>query len=424
MRTAGEAGLLAHASSNGDESRVRNLRADECLEEVSRGVGPDWKGKPLYGATRSGIAVAKERVGKNPERYKPVEPGSVFYNPMRILLQSIAMVDEGDPSGITSPDYVVVRGRPGILHHRIFYYWLRSPEGEMFIRQLARGGVRERILFNRLCEGKIPVLPWRTQELLAKQLALIPTIRAASAERLAAAEALLAAYRDKAFTGALSPPSISTVPFGQIIASYRNGFGRRPVRGEKGTIVLRLADVSDGTVSIQQPREVAMTIEEQDCFAVLPGDLLFVRVNGSADFIGRCIEVPDVGRTIAFNDHLIRARLRDGNHPAFVSAYMATRRIRELIIDGASTSAGQLTINQEFISTLPFPRLCLDEQKRIVADLSHRLAEAERIAGRLREEVAAVDALPAALLREAFHATQTTDEHRSLVRHVQEQELG
>ena len=143
-----------------------------------RGIGPSWTGRPLYGASRSGLTPAKETIGKQPERYKAVEPGTVFYNPMRILLGSIAMLDDGEEPGITSPDYVVVRGRPGVLHHRVFYYWLRSIAGQQLILDLARGGVRERILFNRLCEGLIPVLPWPVQEHIAAQLALVP--RAAS----------------------------------------------------------------------------------------------------------------------------------------------------------------------------------------------------------------------------------------------------
>jgi hypothetical protein len=48
------------------------------------------------------------------------------------------------------------------------------------------------------------------------------------------------------------------------------------------------------------------------------------------------------------------------------------------------------------------PPLC--EQKRIAADLSRRLAEAGRLAGRTADELAAIDALPASVLREAFGA--------------------
>src|SRR5438034_308012 len=98
-----------------------------------------------------------------PVRYKLVDPGTIFYNPMRILLGSIAMVDEGDDAGITSPDYVVFKPKRGALHSRWFYHWLRGYEGAAFIRTLARGAVRERMLFRRLAEAEVEVPGWRSQ---------------------------------------------------------------------------------------------------------------------------------------------------------------------------------------------------------------------------------------------------------------------
>jgi type I restriction enzyme S subunit len=134
-----------------------------CLIEIRNGVGTNWSKYPVLGATREGLAPAKEGVGKAPERYKLVDPVSVFYNPMRILLGSIAIVDEMNATGITSPDYVVVKGRPGVLDTRWFYYWFRSAHGEHLITSLSRGAVRERILFNRLAAGKIDLPDYETQ---------------------------------------------------------------------------------------------------------------------------------------------------------------------------------------------------------------------------------------------------------------------
>ncbi|MFN7397126.1 MAG: hypothetical protein ACK5UW_09320, partial [bacterium] len=45
------------------------------------------------------------------------------------------------------------------------------------------------------------------------------------------------------------------------------------------------------------------------------------------------------------------------------------------------------------------------DQRRIAADLADRLAGAERLAEGIRAELAAIEALPAALLREAFQGS-------------------
>jgi type I restriction enzyme, S subunit len=158
---------------------VRPERLGDVLNEVCFGVGSEWKGLPVLGATRAGLAAAKERPGKRPERYKPVTIGTVFYNPMRILIGSIAFVDDDDEPGITSPDYVVLKGQLGVVDSRWFYYWLRSPLGERCIQSLARGAVRERMLFNRLAEGEIELPDYDTQVKASKALAQLKSMRAA-----------------------------------------------------------------------------------------------------------------------------------------------------------------------------------------------------------------------------------------------------
>ncbi|MDO9227699.1 MAG: restriction endonuclease subunit S [Pseudomonadota bacterium] len=156
----------------------------EVTREVKQGVGAGWASYPVLGATREGAALAREPVGKSPQRYKPVLPGTVFYNPMRINIGSIALVDEGDAPGITSPDYVALTGTEGKLHYRWFYHWLRSGYGESFIKSLARGAVRERMLYNRLAEGDISLPSWAVQVATANQLAELRPLKSRISEQL------------------------------------------------------------------------------------------------------------------------------------------------------------------------------------------------------------------------------------------------
>jgi type I restriction enzyme, S subunit len=194
------AALVREAIRSGHARRLP-LRA--CLTEVKSGIGSDWSKYPVWGATRAGLAPAKEGVGKSPERYKLVDPVTVFYNPMRILLGSIAVVDEGDTAGITSPDYVVIKGRPGVLDTRWFYYWFRSQQGAHLIDSLSRGAVRERILFNRLVAGKINLPDYETQRRASEQMKEVrPLIQTIARERQAI-DALPIALLRRAFHGEL-----------------------------------------------------------------------------------------------------------------------------------------------------------------------------------------------------------------------------
>lgn len=168
----------------------RRYLLGEVLVEVKDGIGSKWADFPVLGATRAGLAPAKEQPGKHAARYKPVDAGTVFYNPMRILIGSIAFVDEEDGPGITSPDYVVLKGKQGVVDSRWFYYWLRSPWGEQCIQSLARGAVRERMLFNRLAEGEIELPDYDSQVKASRAMWEIKPLRTAIQTQLAELELL------------------------------------------------------------------------------------------------------------------------------------------------------------------------------------------------------------------------------------------
>ncbi|WP_415880164.1 restriction endonuclease subunit S [Methylomonas sp. TEB] len=167
-----------------EHSKVSECPLGDVLDEVKKGIGECWADYPVLGATRDGLAPAKEPPGKQPQRYKPVFSGTVFYNPMRILIGSIAFVDDGDQPGITSPDYVALQGKPGIVDSRWFYYWLRSPYGVQCINSLARGAVRERMLFNRLAEGFIQLPPYSEQVRISAALKQLQPVKAAIKQQL------------------------------------------------------------------------------------------------------------------------------------------------------------------------------------------------------------------------------------------------
>ena len=164
------------------QSEQRTL--GDVLDEIKKGIGQEWKSYPVLGATRGGLAPAREQPGKQAPKYKPAFPGTVFYNPMRILIGSIAFVDEDDTPGITSPDYVALQGKNGVADSRWFYHWLRSPLGAQCILSLARGAVRERMLFNRLAEGAIELPSFTEQEKASVALKELRPLRQAIEQQL------------------------------------------------------------------------------------------------------------------------------------------------------------------------------------------------------------------------------------------------
>ena len=377
----------------------------ECLIEVTRGVGADWPRYPVLGVTRDGLAPAKEPVGKAPERYKPVEPGTIFYNPMRIMIGSIAMVDEGQPSGITSPDYVVIRTREGVLHHRFFYYWLRSSYGQELIQSLARGAVRERMMFNRLAEGVIRVPSWRVQQRIASALAVVPVARRAEQERLAIAEALPAAYLREVFEGP-EAQAWRTLTLGDGLAEIQAGTSVRSLErpaenGEWG--VLKVSAVSWGRFKPDEHKAVPTNYEPAPHERVRQGDLLISRSN-TVELAGAVVIVREQPQRLMLSDKTLRLVTRaDVFDSDYLEHALRTRKARQFIEGRATgTSYSMRNISQPTIRLIPVPAPSVATQRRIVTKLSRRLGEAEKLIGRLRDELALIDNLSVALLRRAF----------------------
>lgn len=371
------------------------MQLADCLVEVTQGIGDHWEQFPVLGATRNGLAPAKEAIGKNPHRYKPVKPGTVFYNPMRILLGSIAMVDEGEPAGITSPDYVVLRTREGVLHHRFFYYWLRSIWGEQLILSLARGAVRERILFNRLSQGTIPIPRWDIQERIAESLAVLPRARRAAEERLKAAEALVASYLRGLFERPLSRTSRPR-PLGEVLIRHNEVIhpGDRE-SGEATFVGLEHIEANTGRRIGSQVIDLGNLSGRKPTFKkgqIVYGYLRpYLNKVWIAEFDG-CSSVDQ----FAFD---VRDDLADVR---FIAAFMRSDTFlrRSAIV----TTTGQLPrIGVDEIAEVPIELpATLADQRRLATELYDRLAKADSIISRCREELDAIDALPVALIRAAI----------------------
>ena len=191
--------------------------------------------------------------------------------------------------------------------------------------------------------------------------------------------------------------------FREWVLSYRNGYGKRPKAGEFGPIVLRIADVSSGKIDLSNPRRGSVAVTEAKTYRLQTGDLLFVRVNGARDIVGRCCVVgPDVPADTIFNDHLIRVRLVPGVDPAFARLYVSVPPARAFIEEAASTSAGQLTISQQVLDSLDVPEVPISEQRRIAAGLQAQLAEVETARHAAQVQAQDIALLRTRLLNEVF----------------------
>jgi len=174
---------------------------------------------------------------------------------------------------------------------------------------------------------------------------------------------------------------------GELGESCLNGFGKRSQEAGVPTVVLRLADVQQGMISLVAPRRVNALKEEIEKYQLRHDDLVAIRVNGSPDLVGRLIRFNGANEQepILYCDHFIRLRLVERSLSPFLRYYGDTNAARRYVDEHKVSTAGQNTISQGTLERLRVPLPPLREQQRIadiidelLSDLDAGLAALER----------------------------------------------
>ena len=102
--------------------------------------------------------------------------------------------------------------------------------------------------------------------------------------------------------------------------------------------------------------------------------MLIIRVNGSADIVGRFVFCEKDFDAI-YCDHFIRMRFPlTVFSPEYLSLLGSSKLVRSRIEDMFVSTAGQKTVNQKHIGSLVLTLPPLEEQRRIVAKVDEFIA--------------------------------------------------
>ena len=178
------------------------------------------------------------------------------------------------------------------------------------------------------------------------------------------------------------------VAISDLRPDFQNGASSRGDEGGDPTVVVRLADVIRGEISLHQPRKLPIRQADKLKHGLRAGDILVIRVNGSADLVGRFVVCRGDLDAIPC-DHFIRMRcdlkIVLPDYLRLVGDSLAVRsRIGAMFV----STAGQKTINQGHLSSITFALPPLAEQHRIVARVEElmKLCDALEANGRLADE--------------------------------------
>ena len=409
--------MSGFATGNGHPSA--RIRLGEVLRRYNEIVHPG--DRPSGKATFVGLEHIESGTGRrigsaivNFEEMTGRKPlfrqGQIVYGYLRPYLNKVWVADF---DGCSSVDQFAfdVDGRHA--HTDYLAAFLRS---ETFLERAAKAttpGQLPRISIDDIESVELDLPPLSEQRRIARRLAeqmeSIQRARAAAVERLAAAQTLPAAYLREVF-GSAPPfsalvlrPSEPTRPgwrWHLLTDLARLATGHTPSRREPrwwgGDVRwLQLPDIRavDGRRVFETSEQTNELGIANSAAVLLPAGTVCMSRTASVGF------VTIMGRDMATSQDFVNWVCGADLDPEFLMYLIlrCRREIREL-----GSGATHHTIYFETVQNLSICVPAIDEQKGFVAELARRLSGTELIAAALREQVCDIDALPAALLREAF----------------------
>lgn len=157
----------------------------------------------------------------------------------------------------------------------------------------------------------------------------------------------------------------------QNISTMSNGTAKRSGSDGTQTAVLRLANLGESEISFSDIRNVILTDSEIQKYSLSAGDVVFIRVNGSKENVGKSYYFEGKSFPVAYCDHLIRCTASAAIYGKLLSAFMGCGYVRQLIGERMVSAAGQNTISQPSLGTILLPIPPLTEQERIIQKIAN-----------------------------------------------------
>ena len=258
---------------------------------------------------------------------------------------------------------------------------------------------------------RLPLPPLSEQKriaaLLNQQMAYVEKARQAAEEILEAAQALPGAFLRQAFPahGDALPAGWKWTQLGDVLASIQPGFACGK-RDEKGVAQLRMNNIStDGRFNWDKIVRIPPNYTNMFKYWLEPGDVLFNNTN-SVELVGKSAIFLGFHEKVVYSNHVNRLR-PDTNvlDTSYLANWLLYNWTHGLFARMCNRWVGQAAVPRSKLLALKIPLPPLPEQKRIAALLKEQMAYVETVRMSAREQLDAINALPAALLRRAFAGT-------------------
>lgn len=261
------------------------------------------------------------------------------------------------------------------------YFLLQSPLFEKFILNNAFGCAQPNISNKKIEEFSFYNYSIKEQNEITSKLNKIQEIIDIRKKQIDDLNELIKSQFVEMFGNPNAVKNNEKIDLKSIMINANNGMARRGNNSD-GNIVLRLVELQRNYIDYSNVNKISLKDNEKKKYLLSEGDILFARVNGNPDNVGRCAYFKDIGEDVYHNDHIIRVKFDlQKINPIYLCVLLNDEYGKGEFKNKIKTSAGQYTISQDGIEKVKIllPQIELQNQfAEIVKQIDKQKFEIEK----------------------------------------------
>ena len=243
--------------------------------------------------------------------------------------------------------YIIESKDINILDTKYLYYIIDSNMQQL--RRNAIGGVIKYIKLGNLTNIKFELAEIKIQNYIIEELDKVQEIIDLRKKQIEELEEIIKLQFIEMFGDPNIVKNDEKIELKKIMINANNGMARRG-NDSDGNIVLRLVELQRNYIDYANVNRIILKGNEKKKYLLSQGDILFARVNGNPDNVGRCAYFKDIGENVYHNDHIIRVKFDLGKiNPIYLCILLNDEYGKNEFKNKIKTSAGQYTISQDGI---------------------------------------------------------------------------
>jgi len=294
--------------------------------------------------------------------------GDIIFGKRRAYQRKLAVADF---DGICSAHAMVLRPETDVVLPEFLPFFMQSDLFMNRAMEISVGSLSPTINWRTLAQQEFPLPSLDEQRRIVETLLSIEKLFESLYFANTQSNMLLEAAGKELFGDLLESSSVPKKKLRQLLRiPISNGIFRKRAQFGSGIPLVNVTDIYKGfRVNFEKLDLVPVSEKEYEKFSAKPNDVIFNRSSLVLDGIGHSALIPDTGKKMVFECHLMRAR-PDANllYGPFLARYSLSMFGRRHFLSHAQTTT-MTTINQGDLNALLVPQPDISTQIRISENL-------------------------------------------------------